>query len=384
MVTLVEPPLSLYVHLPWCLSKCPYCDFNSYSAPAEPLREARRDEYVSALRRDIQRQRDFSRQRRLHSVFIGGGTPSLFTPDEIGAVLDSADRTFGFESDAEITLEVNPGALERGSFQGYRAAGVNRVSIGAQSFSAKSLQVLGRLHGPKDTIDAVASAQAAGFDRINLDVMQGLPHQDLAAGIADIEQALALGVDHVSHYQLTLEPNTVFFAKPPPFPDDETLDAINTAAAARLQQAGFHNYEVSAWARGASRSQHNLNYWRFGDYLAIGAGAHGKLTRDGQLWRYAHAANPRRYLDEIDAPVELERIEAAQRRFEFMLNALRLNEGFSRALFEQRTGCAIGSVATALQQAEQRQLLQRSQDEVWQPTSTGRRFLNDLQAIFLP
>ena len=382
-MSLVAPPLALYVHFPWCVRKCPYCDFNSHAAGAELPAEA----YVAALARDLEQQADAAAGRAIDSVFLGGGTPSLFSPAQIGAVLAHARRTLRFAADAEITLEANPGTIERGDFAGYRDAGVNRVSLGAQSFDPGALQRLGRIHAADDTRRAAAELHAAGLENFNLDLMYGLPEQSAEAAEADVVAALALAPAHLSHYQLTLEPGTLFGARPPPgLPGDETLLDMLQRGQARLADAGFEHYEVSAYARPSRRCRHNLNYWHFGDYVGIGAGAHGKLTdaARGQIVRTARAREPRRYFAEVAAggPVA-QPVGAADRPFEFMMNALRVRAGFERDAFESRTGLAWSAVDALLEKARADGLLEHS-GHSWRATPLGERFLNDVLQRFLP
>lgn len=384
MIDPASIPLAAYLHWPWCLSKCPYCDFNSHAVPGAATRDAARARYVAAMCADLQAQQALGHGRQISSVFLGGGTPSLFAPDEIGAVLDVLRRCFDVAPSAEITLEVNPGALERGSFEGYAAAGINRVSIGAQSFSADSLQRLGRLHGPGDTVEAVRQAKVAGIERINLDLMHGLPGQTLEMAMADVDAALALAVEHISYYQLTLEPNTRFAAFPPRLPGEGSLAGIADAGGERLSAGGYSAYEVSAWGKPGAACQHNLNYWSFGDYLAIGAGAHGKVTRPGRIDRYARPAHPRAYMERASAPIERQIIDADQAVFEFMLNALRLKSGFLEAEFEARTGQALIKINDLLCRCVDDGLIEQIEPTRWAPTALGSRFLNDLQARFLP
>lgn len=377
-------PLSLYVHLPWCVQKCPYCDFNSYTAgDAAP-----RSRYLAALLQDVAGEARRAGGRELLSVFLGGGTPSLFSPAEIGEILATIDAHFTLAGDCEITMEANPGTVECGKPAGYRAAGVNRLSIGAQSFDAKALTLLGRIHSVDDIGRAVSEASAAGFASINVDLMYGLPGQDAAAAVADIDAALALGTEHLSWYQLTLEPNTVFHARPPAgLPDEDSLAEIQDAGQARLTAAGFEQYEVSAWARRGRYCRHNLNYWSFGDYLAAGAGAHGKISTADGIYRYAKPSNPLSYMQAMesgDDPGLPEPLSAEARVFEFMLNALRLSEGFSETAFEQRTGLPAATLRQAAGQALERGLIGRSAAGTWRPTGLGQRFLNDLMAEFLP
>ena len=383
---LVAPPLALYVHFPWCVRKCPYCDFNSYSLHGQ-LPEA---SYVEALLRDLQSQAASVSGRQLASVFLGGGTPSLFSAEAIARVLDAARTLCGLSADAEVTLEANPGAIERGRFAEYRAAGINRVSLGAQSFAASMLERLGRIHSPQETCRAADELHAAGLENFNLDLMYALPGQDLRGALADIEQALALEPAHVSHYQLTLEPGTVFAAQPPALPDDDLAWEMLEQCAARLAAAGFAQYEVSAHARAGREARHNVNYWRFGDYLGIGAGAHGKLTLGGRIVRTQHTREPRRYLSNPTNPSRRE-VPLQDVAFEFMLNGLRLTRGFSVALFEERTGVAFDAVSAQLKQLRVEGLVSLDSAEppgsepgCWRTTPRGARFLNELLLRFLP
>jgi len=378
-----EVPLSLYVHFPWCVRKCPYCDFNSHALRGE----IPEDEYVDALLRDLDFELSLATDPRpLTSVFFGGGTPSLFSPGAVGRVLEAAQRRLGFAAGVEITLEANPGTADAGNFRGYRAAGVNRLSIGVQSLDAAALKRLGRIHGPDEARRALALARAAGFDNVNLDLMYALPGQSLAQARADLEAAIALAPEHLSYYQLTLEPNTEFHAHPPPLPDDEAAWAMQEQGQALLAQHGYEQYEVSAYARRGRRCRHNLNYWQFGDYLGIGAGAHGKRTLGGAIARRARHKHPRIYVERAgtaDALQEDRRVPAADLPFEFAMNALRLNEGFRLAEFEQRTGVAGERLAPALAQATARGLLEPGVDTV-RPSPRGRALLNQLTALFLP
>ncbi len=378
-------PLSLYLHLPWCLKKCPYCDFNSHSVGAEPPRRR----YVDALRRDLAALGPLAGGRELVSVFLGGGTPSLFAPEEIAAIVDAVHAGFELAADVEITLEANPGALERGRLEDYRGAGINRLSIGAQSFDAALLAALGRLHGPDEITASVEEARRAGFDNLNLDVMYALPGQDVAMALADLQAAAGLGPEHISWYHLTLEPNTVFHARPPAgLPDEDTAAAIQDAGEAGLTRLGYTRYEVSAWSRTpAHQSRHNLNYWTFGDYLAAGAGAHGKLTRADGVGRYARAAHPEAYMQAMergDVAVELDPVTADDLCFEYMLNALRLPGGVRLADFRARTGLDSGRVVPVLERLAARRLLRREEADVYRPSAAGWARLNDLIAEFLP
>jgi oxygen-independent coproporphyrinogen-3 oxidase len=379
-----SPPLSLYVHLPWCVRKCPYCDFNSHTANGE----APTTRYVDALLLDVEREATRAAGREVTTIFLGGGTPSLFPPHEIERLLAGIEDLLVIAADAEITMEANPGTLECGSPAGYRSAGVNRMSLGAQSLDDLSLQRLGRIHSSDDVRRSVDALAGAGFDNFNLDLMHGLPHQTVDMALADVSAALELGPVHLSWYQLTLEPNTVFHARPPSgLPDEETVWAIQEAGAAQLAAAGFERYEVSAWARDGLVCRHNLNYWQFGDYLAAGAGAHGKITVDGAVLRYHKPAHPQQYMQTMEAREHGASADVpgeADLVFEFMLNALRLVDGFPERLFEERTGLPLEYLAELSAEATARGLLERSAQGVWRPTALGMRFLDDLQAEFLP
>ncbi len=376
-------PLSLYVHLPWCVQKCPYCDFNSHKAGDSPPKQR----YVDALLRDLDRETERAGGRAIESIFLGGGTPSLFSPDEIGRLLDGVTKRFSVASDVEVTMEANPGTVEFGSPAAYREAGVNRLSIGAQSFDDDALQRLGRIHSSDDIRRTVDDVVAAGFNNFNIDLMHGLPGQTIETASADIEAATALGPAHISWYQLTLEPNTVFYARPPEgLPDEEVEWEIQDAGAEQLLALGYEQYEVSAWAKNSQRCRHNVNYWLFGDYLAAGAGAHGKVSGAEGVLRYRKPANPLQYMLAMEADggaPESGLLTDDDLVFEFMLNALRLNDGFLEALFVERTGLSTGRLAAAMSRPLEKGLVEREADGTWRPTSLGRRFLNDLQAGFL-
>jgi putative oxygen-independent coproporphyrinogen III oxidase len=376
--------LALYVHLPWCVRKCPYCDFNSHQ-----LKSARPDRaYLDALIRDFEAELPLIASRRIDTVFFGGGTPSLFSPDDFAWLLHTIRQRIEFAADAEITLEANPGTVERGRFAGYRDAGINRVSLGAQTFSAAALERLGRIHTSDDTHRAVEELRSAGIVNFNLDLMYALPEQTLDAAIFDVRTACALGPAHISYYQLTLEPGTVFHARPPPLPDDEAAWRMQCECQALLSAAGYRQYEVSAYARDGFQCRHNLNYWLFGDYLGLGAGAHGKLSLalPDRILRTAKPKQPRDFQQRVaESSVgigERNFIAVADLPFEFMLNALRLNEGFSNQCFESRTGLETEVFGAAMQDSAARGLIARS-DVGWRPTDLGRRFLNDLQSRFL-
>jgi oxygen-independent coproporphyrinogen-3 oxidase len=382
-MALTPPPLALYLHFPWCVRKCPYCDFNSHALKGE-LDEAR---YVDVLLADLASQRELAAARPIVSVFMGGGTPSLFSPTAIGRVLEGARALFAFAPDAEITMEANPGTIERHRFADYRAAGVNRVSLGAQSFAPEQLVRLGRIHEADDTRRGAEELHAAGLANFNLDLMYALPAQALAGALSDLEAALALAPAHISHYQLTLEPGTVFGGLPPPdLPDDDGAEQMMQQCQQRLDGAGYAHYEVSAYARTGARSVHNLNYWQFGDYLGAGAGAHGKSSdaATGTIVRTTREREPRRYLAEGgQAAPATQPVPANQVPFEFMLNALRLVQGFEPALYEARTGLAWADLAAPLADLQSRGLLEVS-PTLCRPTELGRRFLNDVMTAFLP
>ncbi|WP_330946765.1 radical SAM family heme chaperone HemW [Thermomonas sp. LB-4] len=381
---LTPPPLSLYVHLPWCVRKCPYCDFNSHAAKgALPL-----DAYIDALLADLDFDLPLAWGRIVHSVFFGGGTPSLFPPEAIDRFLQQASARLRFAPEVEITLETNPGTVEHGPFPGYRAAGVNRLSFGVQSFDDGCLQRLGRIHGSGDAERAVKSAQDAGFDNLNLDLMYALPQQTLAMALDDVERAIALAPTHLSHYQLTLEPNTVFAARVPAgIPDEDSAWDMQEACQALLADAGFGQYEISAYARDGRQCRHNLNYWRFGDYLGIGAGAHGKLTLGAsqQVLRRCKLKHPADYQAKAGTAAAIggdEYLTEQRLPFDFMLNALRLNEGVPMAMFEARTGLPAAAIADRVALARARGWLEA--DPGWlRPTELGRRFANDVIGLFL-
>ena len=376
------PPLSLYVHFPWCVRKCPYCDFNSHALRGELPEE----QYVDALLADLEADLPRVWGRPVRSIFLGGGTPSLFSPEAIERVLAGIRARVVLIPDAEVTLEANPGTIETDRFRGYRAAGVNRLSIGIQSFQPEQLEKLGRIHGRDEALGAAQAARAAGFDNFNLDLMFGLPQQTLDEALADLRTALALNPAHLSVYQLTLEPNTLFHAQPPALPDDDTIAAMQDALQTELADAGFAQYEVSAYAHAGRRCRHNLNYWQFGDYLGIGAGAHAKITHAEGITRLWKVKQPRDFLAAAGTPSALggeQRLGTGDVAFEFMLNALRLTEGVPALLFGERTGLDPACLQKPLTQAVARGLLEPGLDHI-RPTPLGRRFLNDLTALFLP
>ena len=374
------PPLALYVHIPWCLKKCPYCDFNSHEAKGEAPEAA----YVDALLADLEYALPSIWGRPVVSVFVGGGTPSLFSAAAIDRLLSGIRARVPLAPEAEITLEANPGTFERKKFAGFRSAGVNRLSLGVQSFDPKHLAALGRVH---DADEARAAAEAAMtiFGNVNLDLMYALPRQTVEEARADAAAALAFAPAHLSFYQLTLEPNTLFHRHPPPLPDEDAAADIEDEVEALLAGAGYRHYETSAHAKPDRECRHNLNYWRFGDYLGIGAGAHSKLSFADRIVREVREKQPKRYLERVAAGAPLmENVEISRDDigFEFMLNALRLTDGVPAALFAERTGCPLALVARELAAARARGLLDHDPAAI-RPTGLGRRFLNDLQALFL-
>ncbi|WP_445158812.1 radical SAM family heme chaperone HemW [Halomonas sp. E14] len=381
------PPLSLYVHVPWCVRKCPYCDFNSHAVGrSDALPEA---EYLEALIQDLEADLPLCEGRPLASVFIGGGTPSLMSAEFYLELLAAVARRLPLAADIEITLEANPGTLERGRFQGYRRAGINRLSLGVQSFHDGQLAALGRIHSGEDAVTAMREARQAGFDNINLDLMHGLPEQTPAMALADLERALSLEPEHLSWYQLTLEPNTAFFTSPPVLPEEELLWDIQDQGHAYLEAAGLRRYEISAYARAGRRSRHNLNYWQFGDYLGIGAGAHGKLSRrntagDWQIERRWKSRQPQAYLRRRNDPQGFiagsRAIEAAELPLEFCMNALRLVDGVPASAWSSHTGQAWMALESRLGEARKKGLLMED-DERLQPTPQGLLFLNELLAL---
>jgi putative oxygen-independent coproporphyrinogen III oxidase len=375
------PPLSLYIHIPWCVRKCPYCDFNSHEARGE-IPEAR---YVDALIADLEQSLPLIWGRRIYTIFFGGGTPSVFSAEAIDAILSAVRARVPLAIDAEITLEANPGTFESVKFAGYRAAGVNRLSIGIQSFNPAHLKALGRVHDAGQARAAITIARTH-FDNFNLDLMYALPGQTLSEAQADLRAALSFEPPHLSLYHLTIEPNTYFHRYPPHVPDDDTAAEMQDATALLLREAGYEHYETSAYSRPGQRSRHNLNYWRFGDYVGIGAGAHSKLSFPERIVRQTRHRQPREYMEQALAGAAMQNESAVGTTdipFEFMMNALRLNEGFELSLFEERAGLPLVTVLRALDEAQRRGLVLRDHQRV-APTPLGQRFLNDLLQIFLP
>ncbi|MES2141391.1 MAG: radical SAM family heme chaperone HemW [Pseudomonadota bacterium] len=379
---LSTPPLSLYIHFPWCIRKCPYCDFNSHALRAELPETA----YINALLEDLDQQLPKVLDRPIISIFMGGGTPSLFSPVAINYLIDEVKKRLDFSAEIEITLEANPGTVEYQRFQGYRAAGVNRLSIGIQSFQDQQLKALGRIHGGDEAINAVIAAKAAGFTNINIDLMHGLPNQTLQEGLEDLNKAVELGPTHISWYQLTIEPNTEFAVRPPKLPIDDKIWDLQEQGKLQLLKKNYRQYEISAYSQDAYICMHNQNYWEFGDYLGIGAGAHSKLTniKERIITRAWKLKNPKDYLEKKNNFLGGEKIILEKElAFEFMLNALRLHYPIPLKLFEQRTGLSISTLTDPLLEAEKLELLVMQEANI-QLSDRGKRFYNDFVALFLP
>jgi putative oxygen-independent coproporphyrinogen III oxidase len=372
-------PLSLYIHVPWCVRKCPYCDFNSHEAKQIP--EA---QYIQALLQDLTQDQALAQGREIQTIFIGGGTPSLLQAASYAELLQGIHNIIPIAAHAEITMEANPGTFEYEKFQGFRQAGINRLSIGVQSFDGNQLHTLGRIHDPDEAIRAIRAAQQVGFDKLNIDLMHGLPGQTVTQAMADLQQAVALQPSHLSWYQLTIEPNTVFYSKPPRLPLEDELGDIEDAGKAYLAQQGFDQYETSAYAQADFQCQHNLNYWLFGDYLAIGAGGHGKITDPQQqtVMRYQKTRLPADYLNPSKTfTSQQQRVTAEDLPFEFFMNGFRLHQPIAKRLFQQRTFLPQSVVQAALDQALTKQLLRETATH-WQTTELGQRFLNTLLQPF--
>ncbi len=376
-------PLSLYIHIPWCVRKCPYCDFNSHQMPDE-IPEA---DYIEALLRDLESELPHIWGRPIESIFIGGGTPSLFSAQGIDTLLCGLRERLPLRPTTEITLEANPGTFEQERFSAYREAGINRLSIGIQSYNAKHLKALGRIHNAKEAINAAHIAKQAGFDNFNLDLMHGLPQQSPDQAMHDLQQAISLKPTHISWYQLTIEKNTLFHHSPPLLPDDDHLWQIQQQGQSLLADAGYTHYEVSAYAQKNRQCIHNINYWEFGDYLGIGAGAHGKITQpDGTITRHQKYRQPAKYIEKArqgEARSATTTLQEQDKIFEFMLNALRLKKGFSKAVFERRTGLALRRIDSRIKQATHQGLLHQTRDDQYCATKQGWLFLNNLIEIFL-
>lgn len=375
------PPLALYIHVPWCVRKCPYCDFNSHEARGKIPEQ----EYVDALLRDLEQDLPRAWGRPVSSIFIGGGTPSLFAPEAIDRLLSGVRARLPLDQNIEITLEANPGTVELERFKGFRQAGVNRLSIGIQSFDPEKLKALGRIHGRAEAARAAQAARAAGFDNFNLDLMFGLPQQTVEQALADIRTALQFQPAHLSVYQLTIERNTLFQARPPVLPDDDIAWEMECQLQAELAAAGYRQYEISAYAKPGGECRHNLNYWQFGDYLGIGAGAHGKITDATSITRLWKVKRPNEYLSTAGTPKCTGGEQKLTRRdtvAEFMLNALRLVNGFPAPLFQERAGLPLSACGQNLALAESQGLLEWDTQTI-RPTPQGRRFLNNLLELFL-
>ncbi|EXB24637.1 radical SAM superfamily protein [Acinetobacter baumannii 1437282] len=375
-------PLSLYIHMPWCVRKCPYCDFNSHAVPDGQLSLELEQQYLAALVADFETQIEMAQGRSIYSVFVGGGTPSLISAQGYQWLFEQLKARLVFEEDCEITLEANPGTVEHDPFADYLAVGINRLSLGVQSFDPEHLQRLGRIHTANNALDAIQQARQAGFERVNVDLMHGLPQQTEQQALTDLQLAVEHGATHISWYQLTIEPNTVFFRTQPVLPQDEVLEQIQEKGEAYLKANGYVNYEVSAW-RKEKPSAHNLNYWQFGDYLAIGAGAHGKVTRPDGIYRFQKTRLPKDYLAKVPAEhVQMKRIEADELPFEFMMNALRLNEGVATESYTQRTGLALQDLNETLHDLREKKLLIADQNRI-ACTEQGHIFLNSVLERFL-
>ena len=375
-------PLSLYIHMPWCVRKCPYCDFNSHAVPDGKLSLDLEQEYLQALVADFNTQVEFAQDRKIQSIFIGGGTPSLISAKGYVWLFEQLKSIIAFKDGCEITLEANPGTVEHDPFAGYLEAGINRLSIGVQSFNTDHLKKLGRIHSNDDAINAIHLAHDAGFERVNVDLMHGLPEQTLEQALLDLKLAVENGATHVSWYQLTIEPNTVFFRTQPVLPVEEVLEEIQEQGEAYLKAQGFVNYEVSAW-RKEKPSAHNLNYWQFGDYLAIGAGAHGKVTQPDGVYRFQKTRLPKDYLAKVPAEhLQFKKIENEDMPFEFMMNALRLNKGVDAKLYYERTGLNLENLGELLNSLRARQLMVEDQNRL-SCTEQGHVFLNSVLEEFL-
>lgn len=376
------PPLSLYVHIPWCVQKCPYCDFNSHAQKGEIPQTEYIEHLLSDLKHDLQAYAESIGTRTLDSIFIGGGTPSLFSPENIAQLLSGIQQHIPFSKEIEITLEANPGTVEAARFTGYVQAGVNRISMGVQSFNDDKLQRLGRIHNAAEAIRATDFLKASGVASFNLDLMHGLPNQTLEEALADLKQAISLNPPHLSWYQLTIEPNTLFASRPPKLPDDDALWAIFEEGDKLLRQAGYQQYETSAYAKAGKQCRHNLNYWRFGDYLAIGCGAHGKLSfSDGRILRYNKTRHPKGYL-RGEYLYETQWVNEEERIFEFFMNRFRLLEAVPKSEFIAYTGLPLSVLETQIKEAVRQNYIVESMDS-WQITEHGKLFLNSLLEIFL-
>ncbi|HAT8180358.1 TPA: radical SAM family heme chaperone HemW [Legionella pneumophila] len=373
-------PLSLYIHIPWCIRKCPYCDFNSHKSP-DVLPE---HQYTQALIEDLKMDISSYNTREINSIFIGGGTPSLFSAEAYNNLFNELKRLLPFAKNIEITMEANPGTVEQHRFTDYRQLGINRLSLGIQSFNPNHLKILGRIHDEKQAHSAIDTARKAGFDNLNLDIMHGLPNQSVVQGLQDLKTALSYQPEHLSWYQLTIEPNTVFYKHTPPLPSEEEDYLLEEQGFALLHDSGYHRYEISAFSKPEKQARHNINYWLFGDYLGIGAGAHGKITSPNEVIRTRKHRQPRDYLDnEKPFLAARESIKGKELLFEFMLNTTRLEQPIPLALFTTATGLELNQLLPLLKLAHKKQLISLT-DTYWQVTPLGRQYTNDLQSLFLP
>ena len=378
------PPLSLYIHFPWCVQKCPYCDFNSHAVKGGIPEK----DYITALIRDIENHLPDIWGRSITSIFMGGGTPSLFSPEALDQLMVELRARLNLKPDIEVTLEANPGTVEQGKFKEFRAIGINRLSIGVQSFNEYHLHSLGRIHNRKDAIRAAELAHDAGFDNFNLDLMFGLPQQNLEQALRDIHTAIDLEPTHISHYQLTIEPNTYFYTHTPTLPDDDRIWSMQEQCQAVLAERGFEQYEISAYAKQKKQSQHNLNYWQFGDYLGIGAGAHGKISKANEQtitrhWKQKHPQDYLKILERQDVLAGEKRLSQDDLIIEFMMNALRLTDGIETSLFTEHTGLSLDVIDLACQKASDQGWLEVSNEQI-KPSHKGLLFLNDLLGLFMP
>ena len=379
-----SPPLSLYIHTPWCVQKCPYCDFNSHAIKDNGVPE---EQYLQALLRDVEQDLHRIWGRRVQSVFIGGGTPSVLSPDFYDRLFSELRARVMLSANAEITMEANPGTIDYEKFKGFREAGINRLSMGVQSFDDQHLQILGRIHSSKEALNAYEFARKAGFENINLDLMFGLPSQSVKQALQDVEQAIALGPEHLSYYQLTIEPNTFYYTKPPTLPESDLIFQMQNEAQQLIADNNFSQYEVSAYSRPNKQCMHNRNYWEFGDYLGIGAGAHSKLTDVNQqkIIRLIKEKHPREYISKalgVEVIVSEQDLSRKDLAIEFMMNALRLSDGFSTSLYNERTGLPITTIEAPLRTAEQQGFIEWGVNTIT-PNDKGKLFLNDLLELFL-
>ncbi|MDG3087112.1 radical SAM family heme chaperone HemW [Vibrio hannami] len=381
---ITPPPLSLYIHIPWCVQKCPYCDFNSHALKGEIPEQQYVDALLEDLDKDIENYKLKNDSRKLHSIFIGGGTPSLISPEEIGRLLNGVQERISFKDDIEITMEANPGTIEAERFSQYQKQGVTRISIGVQSFEQSKLEKLGRIHGENEAINAAKLAHTIGLKSFNLDLMHGLPDQSVEQALSDLDKAIELNPPHLSWYQLTIEPNTLFYSKPPELPNDDDLWDIFDEGHKKLAEAGYVQYEISGYSKPGYQCQHNLNYWRFGDYLGIGCGAHGKLSfEDGRIIRTTKVKHPRGYLNLLKPYLDSEtQVAAEDRPFEFFMNRFRLMETCPKNEFQERTGLDFSAIQEQLDWAFDKGYLEETEAE-WQITKKGKLFLNDLLEGFM-